>query len=315
VDGQLADGATPLDLEEEAELIPRHISTRAELNTWEQANIAKAVVWLGARRRRGPVLSLAFLRELHQRMFGETWRWAGQFRRTGKNIGVPASEVPEQLGNLLDDAKYWADHATYSPEEIATRLHHRLAWIHPFGDGNGRTARLAEFEILLALGVPAAAAHVLSNHYNQTRTEYYRHLDISHKSGGNVFPFLLYALQGFVDGLNDQIDTVRGQQLHVHWINYIHDMFRDKDSPADIRRRRLVIDLSERVEPVPIAEVRRVSPRMAEAYATKGDKTLSRDINKLLALGLIEKTPEGIRARSETMRAFHPPSAGHAHEG
>ena len=155
----------------------------------------------------------------------------------------------------------------------------------------------------------------MSNHYNQTRTEYYRHLDISHKSGGNVFPFLLYALQGFVDGLNDQIDTVRGQQLHVHWINYIHDMFRDKDSPADIRRRRLVIDLSERVEPVPIAEVRRVSPRMAEAYATKGDKTLSRDINKLLALGLIEKTPEGIRARSETMRAFHPPSAGHAHEG
>ena len=197
----------------------------------------------------------------------------------------------------------------------AILAHLYLAWIHPFGDGNGRTARLAEFEILLALGVPAAAAHVLSNHYNQTSTEYYRHLDISHKSGGNVFPFLLYALQGFVDGLNDQIDTVRGQQLHVHWINYIHDMFRDKDSPADIRRRRLVIDLSERVEPVPIAEVRRVSPRMAEAYATKGDKTLSRDINKLLALGLIEKTPEGIRARSETMRAFHPPSAGHAHEG
>jgi Fic-DOC domain mobile mystery protein B len=154
VDGQLADGATPLDLEEEAELIPRHISTRAELNTWEQANIAKAVVWLGARRRRGPVLSLAFLRELHQRMFGETWRWAGQFRRTGKNIGVPASEVPEQLAKLLDDAKYWADHATYSPEEIATRLHHRLAWIHPFANGNGRHARLMADAFLEENGRP-----------------------------------------------------------------------------------------------------------------------------------------------------------------
>lgn len=154
MDGQLADGATPLDLEEEAELIPRHISTRAELNTWEQANIAKAVVWLGERRRSGPVLSLAFLRELHQRMFGETWRWAGRFRTTGKNIGVPAPEIPDQLANLLADAKYWADHATYSVEEIATRLHHRLAWVHPFANGNGRHARLMADAFLEANGRP-----------------------------------------------------------------------------------------------------------------------------------------------------------------
>lgn len=154
MDGQLADGATPLDLEEEAELIPRHISTRAELNTWEQANIAKAVVWLGERRRSGPVLSLAFLRELHQRMFGETWRWAGRFRTKGKNIGVPAPEIPDQLANLLADAKYWADHATYSVEEIATRLHHRLAWIHPFANGNGRHARLMADAFLEANGRP-----------------------------------------------------------------------------------------------------------------------------------------------------------------
>jgi len=192
----------------------------------------------------------------------------------------------------------------------AILAHLYLAWIHPFADGNGRTARLAEFEILLSLGVPATAAHLLSNHYNQTRTEYYRHLDISHRSGGDVFPFLLYALQGFVDGLNDQIETVREQQLHVHWINYIHDMFRDKASPSDIRRRRLVIDLSEHSEPITIGEVRRVSARIAEAYATKGDKTLSRDINRLLDLGLIEKTPTGIRAKTETMRAFLPPTLG-----
>lgn len=192
----------------------------------------------------------------------------------------------------------------------AALAHLYLAWIHPFGDGNGRTARLAEFEILLALGVPATAAHLLSNHYNVTRTEYYRYLDLSHRSGGDVFPFLLYALQGFVDGLNEQIEYVKGQQLHVHWINYIHEMFRDKDGSADMRRRRLIVDLSDRVEPVPIAEVRRVSPRMAEAYATKGDKTLTRDLNKLLEMGLIERTPAGIRAKIETMMAFLPPTAG-----
>jgi Fic family protein len=155
--------------------------------------------------------------------------------------------------------------------------HLYLAWIHPFGDGNGRTARLAEFEILLSLGVPATAAHLLSNHYNQTRTEYYRHLEISHKSGGDLFPFLLYALQGFVDGLDAQIVRVREQQLHVHWINYIHDSFRDKGSLADIRRRRLALDLSTRNEPVPVSEIRQITPRMAQMYATKGEKTLSRE--------------------------------------
>jgi Fic family protein len=191
----------------------------------------------------------------------------------------------------------------------AIMAHLYLAWIHPFGDGNGRTARLAEFEILLSLGVPATVAHLLSNHYNRTRTEYYRHLDLSHKSGGEVFPFLLYALQGFVDGLDEQIEYVRGQQLHVHWTDYVHEMFRDKGSPADTRRRSLVVDLSGHIDPVPIAEVRRISPRMAEAYATKGDKTLSRDINKLLEMGLIEKTTAGIRAKKEIMYAFLPPIA------
>jgi len=231
-------------------------------------------------------------------------------------VGTYKGAPPEDCEYLTNRLCEWlAEDFSFPPGyEIgfgilrAILAHLYLAWIHPFADGNGRIARLAEFEILLSLGVPATAAHLLSNHYNQTRTEYYRHLDISHKSGGDTFPFLLYALQGFVDGLNDQIETVRGQQLHVHWINYIYDMFRDKDSAANTRRRRLVIDLSEHSEPVPITEVRRVSARMAEAYATKGDKTLSRDINKLLALGLIEKTPQGIRAKKETMRAFLPPA-------
>jgi len=186
--------------------------------------------------------------------------------------------------------------------------HLYLAWIHPFADGNGRTARLAEFEILLSLGVPATAAHLLSNHYNLTRAEYYRHLDITHRSGGDLFPFLLYALQGFVDGLDEQIATVREQQLHVHWINYIHDTFRDKDSPADTRRRRLALDLSRKNQTVPVAELRQITPRMARMYAEKGDKTLSRDVNKLISMGLIERTAGGVRAKDEIMRAFLPPS-------
>jgi Fic family protein len=92
-----------------------------------------------------------------------------------------------------------------------------LAWIHPFGDGNGRTARLVEFQILLGAGVPTPAAHLLSNHYNQTRTEYYRQLDRASKSGGEIVPFIEYAARGFVDGLREQLHKIRDQQWDVSW--------------------------------------------------------------------------------------------------
>ena len=124
--------------------------------------------------------------------------------------------------------------------------HIYFAWIHPFGDGNGRTARLIELQILLSVGVPSAAAHLLSNHYNQTRQEYYRQLDKASKSGGDVLPFIEYALQGYVDGLKSQIKTVQQQQISVHWRNYIYDKFRDKGRDSDLRRRRLVLDLSKK---------------------------------------------------------------------
>ena len=186
--------------------------------------------------------------------------------------------------------------------------HIYIAWIHPFADGNGRTARLMEFQILLSVGIPATAAHLLSNHYNHTRTEYYRQLDQSSKAGGNILPFVEYALRGFDDGLQEQIDLIKTQQLHVHWINYIHDSFRGKESPADIRRRHLVIDLTAQKDPTPISKVRRITPRIAEAYANKTDKTIQRDINDLEKMGLIIRTSSGIVANQEMIRAFIPPT-------
>jgi len=138
----LPEGATPLDEDETEGLIPPHISTQGELNAWEQANILRAHEWLHSRRRTSPVLDVGFLRELHKRMFSDTWEWAGQFRHTGKNIGVAPELIPEQTQVLLDDVRYWLDHETYSLAEIAARFHHRLTAIHPFPNGNGRHARL-----------------------------------------------------------------------------------------------------------------------------------------------------------------------------
>lgn len=229
----------------------------------------------------------------------------------GRYRGAPPGDCEYLLGRLCD----WLNNEFKAPAgyEIAFGIlraivaHIYMAWIHPFGDGNGRTARLLEFQILLSVGIPATAAHLLSNHYNQTRSEYYRQLDRTHKSGGDIFPFIEYALQGFIDGLKEQIETIKLQQLHVHWINYIHDQFRNKDRSTDIRRRRLVIDLSRTTEYVPVLEVRHISPRIAEAYADKTDKTVKRDINVLENMNLVERTLKGVRAKREIVLAFLPP--------
>ena len=184
--------------------------------------------------------------------------------------------------------------------------HLYLAWIHPFGDGNGRTARLVEFLLLVTSGVPGPAAHLLSNHYNQTRVEYYRQLDQASQSGGDVLPFLTYAVQGFVDGLRSQLEVIREQQWDVAWENYIHERFQHSTSPNEVRRRHLLLDLSERAEPIPFGKLRELSPRVATAYATKTDKTLSRDLKALIEMGLLEATATGYRPARETILAFLP---------
>ena len=157
----------------------------------------------------------------------------------------------------------------------AIMAHLYFVWIHPFGDGNGRTARLIEFQILLSVGAPASAAHLLSNHYNQTRSEYYRNLEITSKTGGNVSDFILYALQGFVDGLRDEIKYIQSQQIIVHWINHIHNSFRGKNSKVDGRKKELMLEISK-MEPkeYSIDEIRHITARVAEMYAVVSGRTL-----------------------------------------
>lgn len=135
------EGATPLEPDEIEGLIPTHITTRDELNRVEQENIRQAVIWLQTQRQK-QVISEAFLCKLHQRMFGDVWKWAGEYRTSNKNIGVPRDRISVELRKLVDDTRYWIDHSTYAPDEVTARFHHRLVWIHSFVNGNGRHARL-----------------------------------------------------------------------------------------------------------------------------------------------------------------------------
>ena len=146
-------GQTPLTEEEKLQLRPS-LSTRAQLNAAERLNIHAARLWAmrKAGLRRDDLLTDAFARELHRRMFNQIWRWAGKYRTSDRNLGWEWSRVPEGMRVLLDDARYWEEHSTYPFPEIAVRLHHRMVVIHPWPNGNGRHARLLADILIAARG-------------------------------------------------------------------------------------------------------------------------------------------------------------------
>ena len=137
------DGQTPLDGSEKDGLKIKSITTQGELDEFEQLNIEKAVEWtIYTKLKPEKILTEKFVKDLHKIMYGDVWKWAGEFRRTEKNIGIPWTQIEIELKNLLDDTKYWVENKTFSPIEIAIRFKHRLVSIHCFPNGNGRHSRM-----------------------------------------------------------------------------------------------------------------------------------------------------------------------------
>jgi Fic-DOC domain mobile mystery protein B len=165
-------GATPLDPDEAEGLIPKHVTTQGQLNEWELRNILDGERW-AFRRKHKDLLSSEFVRRLHKRMFGETWRWAGTYRTTGKNIGVDSAQIAPMLRDLCADAVAQLEHRSYPLDELAARFHHRLVWIHPFPNGNGRFSRTMGDLLLVANGATRftwGAGDLFSE--NETRQRY-----------------------------------------------------------------------------------------------------------------------------------------------
>ncbi|HVQ60212.1 MAG TPA: Fic family protein [Solirubrobacterales bacterium] len=187
--------------------------------------------------------------------------------------------------------------------------HIYIAWIHPFGDGNGRTARMVELRILMEAGVPMPAAHLLSNYYNLTREQYYRELDAASRESRGAIGFLEYAVRGFVDGLCDQLKIVRDQQFADRWEQYIYEQFSGRDAAPDRRRRALALGISEATEPVRPTDMRRLSPKLAEEYAGKAERTVYRDVEALLEMNLIEKVEGGFSPAKGQLLGFLPLAA------
>ena len=137
------EGQTPLSEDEQEGLKISSITTREELDEFEQLNIEKAIQWtFGKKLKAEQLFSEKFIKDLHKRMYGEVWKWAGTFRTSEKNIGIKSYLIGVELKQLLDDAVYWTQNKTYNSQEIAIRFKHRLVSIHCFANGNGRHSRL-----------------------------------------------------------------------------------------------------------------------------------------------------------------------------
>lgn len=148
-DSALGPGQTPLTDEEKLGLKPGYIRTVGELNEWEYENILRGQEWALSRRRKD-ILSESFIKILHEKMFGDVWEWAGEYRKSDKNVGVPAYQIPTELREVLDSIRFWEKEKSFDLRDIAIRLHHRVVKVHPFVNGNGRHSRFLADLFLLA---------------------------------------------------------------------------------------------------------------------------------------------------------------------
>ncbi len=189
-------------------------------------------------------------------------------------------------------------------QAIVTHIY--IEWIHPFSDGNGRTGRLLEFYILLRGGIPDIFAHILSNHYNQTRTEYYHHIKNSYNKS-DITDFIKYALVGFIDGLEATLSKIQCNLHIILWKKYIHDIFSEKKSSSKVSKRLKAIAMDIKFDrSYSMNEITEISSKVAKLYSNLSKNTISLDIKKLLELGILKKIDSQLMANDSILKGYLP---------
>lgn len=229
----------------------------------------------------------------------------GEFANYGVVVGRyrGVRDVRER-DHLLQRLCEWLEHPSWeelSADRICSGLlkavlaHLYFVWIHPFGDGNGRTARLIELKILFDAGVPMPCAHLLSNHYNQTRDEYYRRLDLASRSN-DPYQFIQYAVQGFVDGLISQISRINKVQRAAVWREHVYEAFGDHLTKTTRRQRLLALALFSKSKGIPVDRIRTLTPEILVEYHDKSAQTVKRDLRALVERGLANNDGKRVTA-------------------
>ncbi|MDR1430639.1 MAG: Fic family protein [Propionibacteriaceae bacterium] len=277
-------------LEQEVRNVAEVLSAIREA-AWSGDHFRLTPQWL--KSRNGAILAQIDVADhVHPGEFTTTTLLVGNVYR-----GAPPEDVPYLVDRLCDwvnarldggqSDSIPGDLAFFNAVTTAILAHLYLVWIHPFGDGNGRTARAVECAILATSGmVPWVSSNLLSDHYNRTRSHYYERLASSSRNN-DVQGFVDYALSGFVDMLREQITEVQRMQRRVAWVNYIHEVFQHETQGEASRRRRMLVLAMDEDGPTPRSQLRHLSAELAETYAGRSDKTLSHDLNRLRSLGLV----------------------------
>ena len=191
---QYEEGQTPLDEDEKEGIKIKSITTQGELDEFEQLNIEKAIEWtIHINFKAERILTEKFIKDLHKKMYGDVWKWAGEFRKTDKNIGVNWTKIGVELKNLIDDTRYWIENKTFSPEDIAIRFKHRIVAIHCFSNGNGRHSRIMADVIIESIFGNEIFSWHNSNivKADETRKAYIKAL--READNGNIDPLIKFA--------------------------------------------------------------------------------------------------------------------------
>lgn len=235
----------------------------------------------------------------------------------GRDVAALTKEFEDWLRRIRlsrDSEQNSSDDTKFVVAVLSAILAHLyIAWIHPFGDGNGRTARLIETQILAESGVvPIVSTQLLSNHFNLTRDDYYRALNEARQRPDH---FIRYALQGFTDQLRDQIRQLQDQNMHLVWQAYVRETFEmnhDRHTEAHTRQQWLALALpAAEDDAIPADRVSDLSTELARAYALAGPRTPARDLNTLVKLELVIRTGPKSKPRycanREILQRFLPP--------
>lgn len=251
-----------------------------------------------------PALILRFHNMIGQELGGHFDAIPGRFRTDHRVVGPYRCPDPRDVPELVEtlcrwlrtEFRYASGDQPFADAVIqAIVTHVYIEWIHPFGDGNGRTGRLLEFYILLRAGNPDIASHILSNFYNLTRPEYYRQLEAAHDSR-DLTRFIEYAVEGLRDGLMETLAVIQASQFATAWRSYIHDRFaaRQYTKRTVFKRRRnlmLYFPIDGRYS---LDQVSLLNPEIAKAYGQLSERTLKRDLEVLVEMGLVRRDDDGL---------------------
>ncbi len=265
------------------------------------------------------IITPELIRDIHQMVgkdLGEHFdAIPGKFRTDSRFVGTYVAPDYRYVEDLVSNLCKWLpmefhfqDGQSFAAAVIqAIVTHVYIEWIHPFGDGNGRTGRLLEFYILLRAGLPSIVSHILSNFYNETRTEYYRQLDKARKNN-DLTEFIIYAVQGFRDGLKENIRIIQKGQFKIFWHNYIYEAFnalKYTKRGAFKRKRDLMLEMPID-KSLPHGEIVLLTPKLAQKYANVKKPTLLKDLRELIELGLMKKEGNNYRANIEALSDMMP---------